>query len=86
MKLKQLDIFVNEIDVKDLPTPHRGRKKFATMQEIYGERDDKRCADCKHCVKNSWGYYKCELWKFSHCASTDIRLKNMACNMLEVEL
>ena len=81
--MKQLDIFGNEIDVNDLPTPHRERQKYLTMQEIHGRREDKQCRTCKHCDKNGWGYYKCDIWRISSSPVTDIRLKNIACNKWE---
>ena len=85
--MKQLDIFGNEIDVNDIPTKHRGRQKYLTMQEIHGRREDKQCRTCKHCVGHRWQrlYYKCELWVVSACAATDIRLKDVACKKWEAE-
>lgn len=80
--MKQLDIFGNEIEIKDLPAVKQGRKKFKTMQEKYGEFKGFQCKGCKHCVKYEYHnkvYYKCELWYVSNSEATDIRLKDTAC-------
>lgn len=80
--MKQIDIFGNEVEIEEIPVIKKGRKKYKTMQEQYGELKGFQCKRCKHCIKyeyHSKVYYKCELWFVSNSQATDIRLKNTAC-------
>ena len=80
---KQLDLFGNEHII--IPIKKSGRKRFATMQEIHGTLEGKKCKDCKHRVTVRWSrsYNKCELWRMTNCSSTDIRVNNVACKKFE---
>lgn len=80
---KQLDIFGNEVDLCDPPSPN----KIKTMQEMFGVVEGK-CKDCIHCYRcrmaNTW--FKCEIWDNyfrGSSAASDIRLKNQACGKFE---
>lgn len=85
--IKQFDMWGNEVTPPDPPAS--GGRKFVTMQEKFGTIEGKTCKDCKHLVcyvnwdKKRW--YKCELWRISSSAATDIRLKNTACGKWEEE-
>ena len=83
----QYDIFGNLTEPPE-PQP-KGRKPYQTMQELHGIKEgNDTCKTCKHCVCERYHgrtYYKCELWYISNSASTDIRLKNRACNKYERE-
>lgn len=84
---KQIDVFGNEINLEDLPKKE-GARKYKTMQQMYGELPNRKCGDCKHCLKiryHNKTYYKCELWYMSNSEATDIRLKNVACKKFEEE-
>ena len=85
----QLDIFGNAIPVEKLELKNRrGREKYKTMQQLYGELPEHKCKECKHCIcidYHNRTYYKCELWIMSNSAATDIRLKNVACKKFEKE-
>jgi hypothetical protein len=85
---KQYDIFGN-LTEPPKPTP-KGRKKYKTMQELYGIKEgDNTCKTCVHLANGYYhgkSYYKCELWIVSHSSATDVRLKNKACNKYEEEL
>lgn len=83
--MKQYDIFGNAEEV--ILQPLRGRKKYTTMQELYGTKDGETCKTCKHCIACGYDrtYYKCDLWIKSNSVATDIRLKNKACNKWEAK-
>lgn len=86
MEYLQYDIFGNLVKPEDTQNNSR---KFKRMQEIYGIREDKVCKTCKHCLSIDYHnkvYHKCDLWRISNCAATDIRLKDKACNRWEVEV
>ena len=77
--MKQIDFFGDDHDVVINKIK---RKKYRTMQEIYGIIPEKTCKTCTHCIghrRNIRVYYKCDLWFDTHCDATDIRLKNQAC-------
>lgn len=83
MDYMQYDLFGNLVKPKEKPKPSR---KLKTMQELHGTLEGFNCKDCKHCLNikyHDYSYRKCELWKLSHCSSTDIRLKDTACRKFE---
>ena len=80
---KQLDIFGNEVNPSDLAKREKQRRrKYRTMQEIYGIKAGLTCKTCKYAVRHRQAktWYKCELRLQSHSEATDIRLKDTACN------
>lgn len=90
----QLDIFGNEVPASELEKQfqehqRKKRKRYKTMQELFGLTRGKTCKTCKHCLKIDYHcktYYKCELWIISNSEATDIRLKNNACGKYESEI
>lgn len=83
--MKQFDMFGNENE--PVPIKNKGRRKYPTMQYLYGITEGKTCKSCKHLMNGYYhgkSYYKCELWIVSHSSATDIRLKNKACGKYEV--
>jgi len=80
------DIFGN---LSEPPKIKREGNRYKTMQELHGIKEgDDTCKDCDHLMNGYYhgkSYYKCELWIVSHSSSTDIRLKNRACNKYERE-
>ena len=84
---RQIDLFGN-ITAPEEHTPPKPSRKFKTMQETYGEKPGHICRDCKHLVKLQYSkaYYKCVLWRLSHSAATDIRVKKTACVMFEARI
>ena len=88
--MKQLDIFGGEVDIKELPKSVGGgkpKRKYETMQAVYGEKPGYTCKTCAHLVRKKYAnvYYKCELWRDTSCAASDIRVNGTACNMWEAE-
>lgn len=86
MDYSQLDMFGGSTPLSELPTPHGGRKKYPTMQQIHGTLEGKTCKTCSHCIRYHYHdrtYFKCELWYLSNSEATDIRLKNTACKKYE---
>lgn len=82
MSVGQLDIFGNIVTEEQIKPKRVGRRKYSTMQEMYGVIDGKTCKTCQHCKHFLCGnksVYKCELWYMTHSEATDIRLKNQAC-------
>jgi hypothetical protein len=80
MKIKQIDLFGNEIEIEIKEHP----RKTPTMQEMFGVIPNKQCKTCEHLYARiqSGKWYKCELWDdyFRGCSeASDIRLKNQAC-------
>ena len=85
---KQLDIFGNKINLTDIDKREKQRRrKYRTMQQMYGIKEGVTCKTCKHAVRHcqSKTWYKCALWVQSHSEATDIRLKDVACNKYEWE-
>lgn len=77
MNNKNLDLFGNE------DAPVQKKRRYKTMQEMYGTIEGKTCISCAHCNYSrnySHNYWKCELWEISHGNATDIRLRNTACS------
>ena len=85
---KQIDIFGNETNIAEIEKKEKlKRKRYKTMQQMYGTKEGKKCGTCKHCIgySRSKTWYKCSLWFISHSSATDIRLKDTACNKYESE-
>ena len=78
------DIFGN---ISEPPEKKHEGNRYKTMQELHGIKEgNDTCKTCEHCLQERYHgrtYYKCELWHISNSASTDIRLKNKACNKYE---
>lgn len=84
--MKQFDIFGNEVEIEEVPAVKKGRPKFKTMQEKYGEFKGFQCKGCKHCIRYEYHdktYFKCDRWIISNSEATDIRLKDTACKKYE---
>lgn len=77
--MRQIDLFGNEIDVKDLEKVPKSIKR--AFRNVYGFNHDHICKDCKFLVskKRDRTYYKCSLMGISASEATDIRLKDVAC-------
>ena len=77
--MKQIDLFGNEIDVKDLEKVPKTIKM--AFRNVYGFNHDHTCGDCKFLVskKRDRTYYKCSLMGITNSEATDIRLKDVAC-------
>ena len=89
-KVKQLDIFGNEVEIEtaDPPRP-KGRPPMATMNEMWGTMQGRKCGNCKHFLRLRYHdktYFKCDLWVVSHSTATDKRVSNDACNRWEWEM
>ena len=83
-KMKQIDLFGNETEIKE--SPKTSGRRYTRMQERHGILPGKTCKTCKHCIDCGYHgrtYYKCELWIMSNSAATDIRLKDAACGKYE---
>ena len=85
--MKELNLFG---EMQDLP--EESNKKTPTMQTMFGKKDGKTCATCKHCyhvrwnAKKSWN--KCEIWDIyfrGSSAASDIRVRSTACGKYEEE-
>lgn len=83
-QLEQYDLFGEAYPVKENKAKP-GRKRFKTMQELYGDNPNHQCKECKHLIKLQYSkhYYKCSIWRVSHSTATDIRVRQTACNMFE---
>ena len=53
------------------------------FRRVYGYDEKNRCGDCLHCVRNvrNRNYYKCAKMGITASASTDIKLKDKACEL-----
>lgn len=87
--MKQLDIFGNLVDIETIIEEQNKQKKQTIKQkfrEIYGFKNGYKCANCIYLYcrfHNNRNYYKCEKMGLSHSIATDIRLKDVACNLFE---
>lgn len=86
--MKQIDIFGNEVDVETII--EKKQKKRLTIKEkfrqIHGFKEGFKCANCIYfwCDShNNKNYYKCKKIGISNSNATDIRLKDIACNLFE---
>ena len=79
--MRQIDLFGNEIDVKDLKTTAPKETIRGKFRKVYGFNHEHTCKDCKFLVpkKQDRTYYKCSLMGISASEATDIRLKDVAC-------
>ena len=83
--MKQLDFFGNEVDVTDFTSQPR-----KTMKEKFREQNGylfgKHCKNCKYHHRFDYHnkyYHKCEKLGISNSIATDIKAKEMACNLFE---
>lgn len=78
-KMKQLEFFHKEISDKPNIKPRRTYKE--TFRMLNGYDHEHKCGDCIHFVRymanRTW--FKCELLGITSSASTDIRVKDVAC-------
>ena len=86
MNPDQIDIFGATVDTTK--REKEARKRYRTMQSVFGTKDGYRCKTCKHCECHHYhgrNYYKCAIWHQSHSAATDIRANGIACGKYESE-
>lgn len=85
--MKQYDIFGNEVEVEDLlPPPKKTLKE--KFREQNGYLFGKYCKTCKYHHRFDYHYkyyHKCEKIGISNSKATDIRTKDIACNLYEEE-
>lgn len=85
--VKQLDIFGNEVEIEIVESIQpNSRSLTATMNEIWGTLENKRCGECKHFLRLRYHgktYFKCELWSITQSTATDKRIKDIACKRWE---
>lgn len=93
LKDKQIDIFGNEIsviDIKNIGNKHLGKKSIKQkFRENYGYKKDFYCKDCdyfKEYYINGKKYFKCQKVGITSSSATDIRKKDIACNLYEKRL
>jgi hypothetical protein len=79
----QINLFGEEVEIKEQEPKKGGRQRYKTMQEIHGYTPGQTCGSCEYCEQHSYSrnYYKCSQWIVSASAATDIRLKNPACGI-----
>ena len=76
------EIEYDEAIQKTKKEPYR---KYVDMQKKYGKLEGKKCGDCKYFLRMEYySFFKCELKGVSHSTATDIRKKDIACGMYEV--
>jgi len=85
----QINLFGDYLPFDEVSKTKRNNRRFMTMQEIYGHYSSitrYKCKNCKHLFKLEYSktYYKCELWRLSNSAATDIRMNNSACGKFEL--
>ena len=84
---EQIDVFGNEISEREmLRKVSQERKRYRSMQTLYGLKEGYQCKTCKHCELHRYhgkNYYKCALWYSSNSSATDIRISTTACNRYE---
>lgn len=88
IKNKQIDIFGNEISIVDITiteNKYLGRKSIKQkFRENYGYKKDFYCKDCdyfKEYHTNDRKYFKCQKIGITSSSATDIRKKDIACNL-----
>lgn len=84
--MKQIDIFGNEVDI----IIEKKQKKRLTIKEkfrqINGFKKGYKCYNCIYldCVcYNGKNYYKCKKIGITSSKATDVRLKDIACNLFK---
>ncbi|WP_286154632.1 hypothetical protein [Thomasclavelia cocleata] len=89
--MKQLDIFGNEIDIElinaEVKKQRSGRLSIKdTFRKLHGYNKNHYCKNCIYFICSSGGkrnYYKCKKIGLSNSDSTDIRLKDYACDLFK---
>lgn len=87
--IKQLNLFGNEIDVKKINEKSKKRRfgKLSikdTFRRLHGYNKNNCCKNCIYlvcCCRGKRNYYKCKKMGLTNSESTDIRLKDYACNL-----
>lgn len=86
--MKQIDIFGNEVDIKNVIK--KDKQKRLTIKENFrnkhGYKKGYKCSDCIYFCCSSYhnkNYYKCKIMGISSSKATDIRLKDVACNLFK---
>ena len=86
--MKQIDVFGNEIEiVVEPPTIYHISLK-EQFRRKNGYLKGKQCKNCKYHHRFDYHYkyyHKCEKLGISNSEATDIRLKDVACNLYEEE-
>ena len=83
--MKQYDFWCNEFEAEDLLPPPRMTLK-ESFRKKNGYLEGKYCKDCKYHHRFDYHYkyyHKCEKLGISNSEATDIRLKDVACNLYE---
>lgn len=87
MSIEQFDMFGHVIsETEMIEKAALDRKRYKSMQTLYGLKEGYKCKNCKHCELHHYhgrNYYKCALWHISNSSATDIRLSATACNRWE---
>lgn len=89
--MKQLDIFGNEIDIKEINEQSKKQRLNrmsikSLFRRMHGYDNNNNCKDCIYCVcygGRNRNYYKCEKIGISNSEATDIRLKDYACDLFK---
>lgn len=84
--MKQLNVFGEWVDLPEPPEPPPKLTIKQKFRSEYGYKNGKICGNCQYCEKceyHSRNYYKCDKIGYSHSVATDIRKKDIACNLYE---
>lgn len=81
----QMDIFGNLVPVEEAYAPKPKETIKGRFRKIHGYDDSHQCKDCIYLVvhERNRRWYKCEWMGVSSCESTDIHLKDPACDKWE---
>ena len=88
--MKQIDIFGNEIDYERtliITGKRYGKTIKANFRNSYGFKKGFFCKNCKYFNEYTYNrtYFKCEKIGITHSSATDIRKKDIACNLYKEE-
>lgn len=88
--MKQVNIFGEEVPVEKIVTTDNSSKGpipiKTKFRSIHGFKEGFKCKNCKFLENRSYSYknyYKCSKMGISGGPGTDIRLKDIACNLYE---
>jgi hypothetical protein len=84
--MKQIDIFGNEIEIVDEPPKICHINLKEQFRRKNGYLEGKQCENCKYHHRYDYHYkyyHKCEKLGITNSEATDIRLKDVACNLFE---
>lgn len=81
----QFDLFGNEVEIKPFIKSKQTKLTIKTKFRLHhGYKKGFRCKKCAYFNKFRYhgkNYYKCDKVGISHSSATDIRLKDVACNL-----